>query len=132
MNFLRCVYALHPRKVGFNQIIWNVAWIVAPLALLIYGVVFLRLKKGFHYFMDPKDNTDARLADAGTFEGHLGRYCDAAKLLIALAGGVTAFLINALAVDKPSAFVTSLASSIPIIIGFSGFRWRRSSFSLLP
>jgi hypothetical protein len=107
---------------GFNGSIWNALWVALPIALIVFGVTFCTVKKGWFYFFDPKHNKDPRLKDAGEFGPHMQRYQDLSKLVIALSAGAIAFLINTLVGEKSpvSEFAQKLAECAPIVVGYFG------------
>jgi hypothetical protein len=106
---------------GFNHSIWSAVWLTAIIFGLLYLVTFLRFKKNTWYFFDPKHSTDARLADAGDFGPHAQRYQDLAKLLITLATGAIAFMVNAVSSsNQANEFTKRLVSVAPVVVGFFG------------
>jgi len=107
---------------NFNGSFWHALWVLSPLTIVVYLICFFSLKKGCHYFFDPKHNVDPRLKDAGDYERHSARYQDLAKLAITLSAAAIAFLINILITDKPpTVFVQRIQQVSPIEFGFFGF-----------
>jgi hypothetical protein len=105
----------------FNESIWHALWVLLPLGMVVYLLELSSLPKGAHYFFDPKHNVDPRLRDAGDYEPHSARYQGLAKLAITLSAGAIAFLVNALAGDRPaSVFSLGVRAVAPIVIGFFG------------
>lgn len=108
---------------NFNGSIWHALYILLPLGILVYFVIFSRLKKGSHYFFDPKHNQDTRLQrEGGDYERHSKQYQDLAKLAIALSAGAIAFLIGIVASDKPInlSFAQRVQAVAPITVGLFG------------
>jgi hypothetical protein len=107
---------------SFNESIWHALWVLCPLGAVVFVLAFRSVKRGYHYFFEPKHNTDERLKDAGDFGGHCQRYQDLSKLAIALSAGAIAFLINTLVGQKSPAneFSKRLAEAAPIVVGFFG------------
>jgi Na+/H+ antiporter NhaD/arsenite permease-like protein len=107
----------------FNSSIWNALWMLLPLGIAVFLVCFFSLKKGSHYFFDPKHNVDERLKDErGDYEPHSKRYQELAKLAITLSAAAIAFLISIVASDKPvaPAFAQRVQLVAPIVCGFFG------------
>ena len=106
----------------FNGSIWHALWVLLPLGIVVYLACFFSLKKGSHYFFDPKHNVDPRSRDAGDYESHSKRYQDLAKLAITLSAAAIAFLISIIASDKPvaPAFSQRVQAAAPIVFGFFG------------
>jgi hypothetical protein len=105
----------------FNRSVWHSLWVLFPVGGLVFLTAFLRVKKGHHYFFDPKHNQSC-LKDAGDFGPHSQRYQDLSKLAIALSAGAIAFLINTIVNEKPPAtdFVQRIEEVAPIVVGFFG------------
>ncbi|SPE24694.1 membrane hypothetical protein [Candidatus Sulfotelmatobacter sp. SbA7] len=106
----------------FNGSIWHALWVLLPLFSVVGLLEYFILHKAPHYFFDPKHNEDPRLQEAGDYEPHSARYQGLAKLAITLSAAAIAFLVNALASDKPtpSAFSLRVQAVAPIVIGFFG------------
>jgi hypothetical protein len=107
---------------GFNSSIWHALWVLLTVWVGVFLWAFFSLKKGHHYFFDPKHNTDSKLEGTGDFEPHAKRYQDLARLAITLSAAVIAFLINILANDKgtTTAFVQKIQLVAPIVVGYFG------------
>jgi H+/gluconate symporter-like permease len=103
--------------MNFNGSIWHALWILAPIGALVFVISLLTVRRGYHYFFDPKHNGENH---EGDFEPHSARYHDLAKLVIALSAGVIAFLVNTLANQKPPLSNEDLriSHSAPIVVGF--------------
>jgi hypothetical protein len=117
---------------GFNHSVWHALVVLAVPSAVVYALAFKSIvykKDGYYHFFDPKHNTSAKLqAEGGEFGPHSQRYCDFAKLLIALSSGIIAFLVNTVANIKgsPSPIAAAIESTAPIVVGFFG-----SSIALL-
>jgi hypothetical protein len=102
---------------------WHASWVLLPIGIVIYVSLFTRLKKGSHYFFDPKHNVDPRLKAEGLdFEPHSKRYQDLAKLAITLSAAAIAFLISVTFSEKPMnpEFTARIRGVAPIVSGFFG------------
>jgi hypothetical protein len=111
---------------GFNHSVADAFWILVPLGIVVFIFAFRSVahkKNGYYYFFDAKHCDSEKLKkENGEFGPHSQRYNDLAKLLIALSTGVIAFIVNMLVNEKgtPSATMTALSLSAPIVIGFLG------------
>jgi hypothetical protein len=109
--------------MAFSGSIWHALWILTVVAGLVFWFAFRRVRKGWHYYFDPKHNSDAGLKrEGGDFGPHMQRYQDLAKFAITLSAGAVAFLINTLVNQKsPVPLVAQRAiDCTPIVVGYFG------------
>jgi len=104
----------------FNSSIWSALWLVIPLGIVVFLRVFFSLKKGRHYFFDPKHNVDPRLrAEGVVYDALAKRYQDIGTLLVTLSTAAICFLISIITADKASSSVVAQRLQIvaPIVVG---------------
>jgi hypothetical protein len=106
----------------FNGSMWHALWVLCPLAGLVFWAAFRAVRKGGHFFFDPKHNKNSRLHDAGDYGPHMQCYQDLAKLVITLSAAAIAFLINTLIGQRPPIPESSqkFMDCAPIVVGYFG------------
>ncbi len=121
------LFAITFRSRSFNDSLWDTLFVLGPLGAGVFLVAFrsiVHAKEGYYYFFDPKhSNSQILQREGGEFGPHSKRYRDLAKLIVALSGGVIAFLVNTLAnAGKPTTeIVRAIRITAPIVVGFFGF-----------
>jgi hypothetical protein len=110
---------------GFNSSVWNAFVVLSPfgLGMFVYITIKAWRYQDWYHFFDPKHNSDPRLKEEdGDFKEHWSHYEGLAKLAITLSAGALAFLINAIANEKPpiGPFEQRLTDVAPIVVGFFG------------